>query len=95
MIQFQRALVFPAGDRMELFLFSDGEELLVVGLSGSGLEELTVELGHVPSREEKVDLAGLFLKEKIDAGEPLVPEELTMRAGDLKQIARKLGLLPS
>lgn len=93
-VRFVRAVVFPAGDRMELFIFSDGQETLVVGVSGSGLDAVIRELRRHPSREEKVDLAGLFLKEKIEAGRPMVPEELTMRAGELGETARKLGLLP-
>jgi len=92
-VRFVRAVVFPAGDRMELFLFSDGKETLVVGVSGSGLDELIREMHRHPGREEKIDLAGLFLKERIEAGRPMAPEALTMRAGELRETARKLGLL--
>ncbi len=78
---------------MELFLFSDDKETLVVGVSGSGLDDLIREMSRHPSREEKIDLAGLFLKERMETGRPMIPEELTMRARELRETARKLGLL--
>ncbi len=91
-MRFVRAVVFPTGDQMELYVFSDGKEILVVGISGSALGGLVHDMRRYPSREEKIDLAGLFLKEKIEARRPMDPQELTMRAEELRATARKLSL---
>jgi hypothetical protein len=45
------------------------------------------------SREEKIDLAGLLLKRRIEAGFPLVSENLLIRDEELASLASELGLL--
>ena len=92
-VEFKKAGFLAVGDQPELYFFSvDGEEV-VVGLSGAALRELQRRWRYL-AREEKIDLAGLFLKRQIEAGKPLVAENLYIREQELEGLVSALGLRP-
>ncbi len=66
-IQFVRSGFLTQGDRPELFFFRVNGEETVVGISGLSLARF--ERGRARlSREEKIDVAGRWLKRQIEAG---------------------------
>ena len=86
--EFRKAGFLTMGDRPELYFFSvDGEEI-VVGISGSALKRF--EQARRLSREEKIDLAGLWLKQQIEAGAKLDSQNLLLRDEQLAQMAGEL-----
>ncbi len=66
-----------------------GEEV-VVGISGSALKRS--EQGRRLSREEKIDLAGLWLKRRIEAGAALDSQNLFLRDEELAEMAGDLSI---
>ena len=90
--QFSKAGFLAAGDQPELYFFGVGGEEVVVGISGDALREFQRRRRYL-SREEKIDLAGLLLKRRIEAGVPLVSENLYIWRGALQELVRELGLL--
>ena len=66
-----------------------GEEV-VVGISGSALKRF--EQGRRLSREEKIDLAGLWLKRRIEAGVALDSQNLFLRDEELAEMAGDLSI---
>jgi len=40
----------------------------------------------------KIDVAGLFLKRRIEAGTELVPEDLRIERGEFESLVRQLGI---
>jgi hypothetical protein len=92
-VEFRRAGLLAAGDHPELYFFSvDGEEA-VVGLSGAALRSWQGARRYL-SREEKVDVAGLLLKRRIEEGAPLSSASLYVRESDLSALLADLGILP-
>jgi hypothetical protein len=95
-VQFLRAGFLTAGDRPELYFYrvegpnGQGEEV-VVGISGRALRCFENERRFL-SREEKIDLAGLLLKQKIEAGKALDSQNLFARDEELAQLAGELGI---
>ena len=90
--QFKKAGFLAAGDQPELYFFGVDREQVVVGISGAALRQFQLDRRYL-SREEKIDLAGLLLKQRIEAGLPLVSESLYIRGDELEGLARELGLL--
>jgi hypothetical protein len=94
--QFLRAGFLTAGDQPELYFYrvegdnSQGEEV-VVGISGKALRRFENEKRFL-SREEKIDLAGLLLKQKIEAGKALDSQSLFAQDEELAQLAGALGI---
>jgi hypothetical protein len=94
--QFLRAGFLTAGDQPELYFYrvegdnGQGEEV-VVGISGNALRRFENEKRFL-SREEKIDLAGLLLKQKIEAGKALDSQSLFARDEELAQLAGALGI---
>jgi len=89
--EFRRAGFLTVGDRPELYFFVVSGEEVVLAISGgalSGFEEARRRL----SREEKIDIAGLMLKQAIEAGKALDSQNLLIRADSLAQLARELGI---
>ncbi len=90
-VEFIRAGWLTAGDRPELYFFKvDGEDV-VVGISGSALQILQQGRRSL-SREEKLDIAGLYLKKQLEAGRPLQVETLFIQADELSGLLRELGI---
>lgn len=91
-VGFTKAGFLPLGDQPELYFFSVAGDEVVVGISGQALRRFQQGRRYL-SREEKIDLAGLLLKRRIEAGTPLVSENLFLRDEELAGLARELGLL--
>ncbi|MGO9641238.1 MAG: hypothetical protein ACLP1Y_08045 [Candidatus Acidiferrales bacterium] len=91
-VEFVKSGFLTVGDRPELFFFRvDGEEA-VVGISGGALDRFQTGRRRF-SREEKVDLAGLWLKRQLEAGTPLDSAHLLLRDEDLGRTAAELGFV--
>jgi hypothetical protein len=91
-VGFKKAGFLALGDQPELYFFSLGGEEAVVAISGETLRRFQRGRRSL-SREEKIDLAGLLLKRRIEAGFPLVSENLLIRDEELASLASELGLL--
>jgi hypothetical protein len=92
-VTFLRAGFLTTGDQPELYFFRVGGEKqeVVVGISGGSLRRF--EQGRKSlSREAKIDLAGLLLKRRIEAGAALDSRNLFLRDEELEQVASELGL---
>jgi hypothetical protein len=89
-VEFRRAGFLTAGDNPELYFFQVGQKEVVVGISGGALKR--AEQKRRFSREEKIDLAGLWLKRKIEAGAELESKNLFLRDEELAEVAGELGI---
>jgi len=90
--EFHKSGFLAAGDRPELYFFRIGEGDVIVGISGEAL--LVLQRAHrYLSREEKIDVAGLCLKKRIEAGLPLTAENLSIRQPDLDLLIKELGIV--
>lgn len=90
-VEFVKSGFLTAGDRPELFFFRvDGEET-VVGISGSSLDRFQRGRSRL-SREQKIDIAGLWLKRQLEAGAPLDSAHLLLRDEELGRVTADLGL---
>jgi hypothetical protein len=101
-VYFVRAGFLAQGDRPELFFFrvtpagssdsppQQGEET-VVGISGSSLARF--ERGRTRlSREQKIDVTGLWLRRQIEAGSYLDSRSLYIQDDELANLAGELDL---
>jgi len=89
-VEFRRAGFLALGDNPELYFFTVAGEEVVVGISGNALKR--IEQGRRLSREEKIDLAGLWLKRRIEAGATLDSQNLFLRDGELAEMAGDLSI---
>lgn len=89
-VQFRRAGFLTLGDTPELYFFEVAGEETVVGISGSALKRF--EQRRRLSREEKIDLAGLWLKRQIEAGIALDSQNLFLRDEELAKMAGGLSI---
>ncbi|MCL6481045.1 MAG: hypothetical protein K6U02_04900 [Firmicutes bacterium] len=90
-VEFSRAGWLSAGDRPELYFFRvDGDDV-VVGISGRALQ-LWQTGRRFLSREEKIDVAGLYLKKQLEAGRPLRAETLYIQANELSGLLQELSI---
>jgi hypothetical protein len=64
---------------------------VIVGISGDALRRFQNERRFL-SREEKIDLAGLLLKRRIEDGVALEPPNLFLRDEQLAELAGELGI---
>lgn len=91
-VEFRRAGFLTAGDRPELYFFrvAGEQDEIVVGISGSALHRFEQGRRRL-SREEKIDVAGLWLKRQIAAGAPCDSSNLFLRDEQLADLAGELG----
>ena len=99
--EFLRAGFLTLGDSPELYFFRlrelqeneahGKEEEAVVGISGRALGSFEAGRRRL-SREEKIDLAGLLLKQRIEAGKALDSQNLFIRDEELARLSKELGL---
>ena len=88
-VEFVRSGFLAQGDRPELFFFRiDGEEA-VVGISGASLARFQHARPRL-SREQKIDLAGRWLKRQMEAGKPLNSGSLYIQDDELANLANEL-----
>ncbi len=91
-VDFKKAGFLTLGDQPEIYFFSVAGEEVIVGISGGTLRRFQRGRRYL-SREEKIDLAGLLLKRKIEAGAALVSENLLIRDEELAGLASDLGFI--
>jgi hypothetical protein len=89
-VEFRRAGFLTVGDTPELYFFRVAGDEVVVGISGSALKRM--EQGRRLTREEKIDLAGLWLKRQIEAGVALDSQNLFLRDEELAGLAGDLSI---
>ena len=88
-VEFVRSGFLTQGDRPELFFFRVNGEETVVGISGKSLT--TFERGRRRlSREEKIDVAGRWLKRQLEAGLPRDSRSLYIQDDELANLASEL-----
>jgi len=88
-VEFTRAGFLTVGDRPELYFFRVAGDEVVVGISGTALRGF--EQGRrCLSREEKIDVAGLWLKRQIAVGASCDSHNLFVRDGELAALAGEL-----
>jgi len=90
-IEFVRSGFLAQGDRPELFFFRTNGEETVVGISGSSLARFEHGRSRL-SREQKIDVAGRWLKRQIEAGMPLDSRSLYIQDDELANLASELNL---
>jgi len=90
-VQFVRSGFLAQGDRPELFFFRVSGEEAVVGISGNSLARFEHGRRRL-TREEKIDVAGEWLKRQIEAGVPLDSRSLYIQDDELANLAGKLDL---
>ncbi|HVA94101.1 MAG TPA: hypothetical protein VNI36_04280 [Candidatus Dormibacteraeota bacterium] len=90
-VEFIRAGFLTQGDRPELFFFRVEGEETVVGVSGMSLARFERRRRRL-SREEKIDVAGLWLKRQMEAGLPLDSRSLYIQDDELANLASELDI---
>jgi hypothetical protein len=88
-VQFVRSGFLAQGDRPELFFFRINGEEAVIGISGASLARFESGRPRL-SREQKIDVAGRWLKRQIEAGKPLDSGNLYIRDDELAYLANEL-----
>ncbi len=91
-VQFVKAGFLAQGDQPELYFFRVDAAEVIVGVSGDALKNFQRAHRYL-SREEKMDVAGAHLKRQIEAGQPLVSENLFIRGPQLELLAGELNIL--
>ena len=89
-VEFRKAGFLTLGDNPELYFFAVAGEETVVGISGSALKRAQARRGL--TREEKIDLAGSWLKRQIEAGVSLQSEHLFLWDEELVEMASQLSI---
>ena|SRR5208282_3507091 len=88
---FKKSGFLAVGDQPELYFFDLGSRSIVVCVSGEALQDW--QRGHrYLSREEKIDVAGLFLKQRIEEGRELAAEDLRIARSELESLLESLGV---
>jgi len=91
-VDFVRAGFLAQGDRPEVFFFRVNGEEAVVGISGMSLTRFERGRRRL-TREEKIDVAGRWLKRQIEAGLPLDSGSLYIQDDELAYLANELDLV--
>jgi hypothetical protein len=91
-VDFVRAGFLAQGDRPELFFFRVKGEETVVGVSGASLTRFECGRRRL-TREQKIDVAGRWLKRQIEAGVPLDSRSLYIQDDELAYLANELDLI--
>ena len=88
---FKKAGFLAAGDQPELYFFEGSARPIAVCISGEALAAWQRAHRYL-SREEKIDVAGLFLKKRIEEGRELTAEELRIAGSELELLLQTLGI---
>ncbi|MBZ5662858.1 MAG: hypothetical protein LAO08_20855 [Acidobacteriia bacterium] len=87
--EFVRAGFLAQGDRPELFFFRVNGEETVIGISGGSLARFESGRPRL-TREQKIDVAGRWLKRQMEAGLPLDSRSLYIQDDELAYLANEL-----
>src|ERR1039457_3254484 len=85
-VEFVRAGFLAQGNRPELFFFRVNGEEAVVGISGTSLTAFERGRRRL-TREEKIDVAGRWLKRQMEAGLPRGSRSLYIQDDELANLA--------
>src|SRR4051812_6986887 len=88
-VEFIRSGFLAQGDQPELFFFRVNAEEVVVGISGASLARFEQGRSRL-TREQKIDVTGLWLKRQIDAGMPLDSRHLYIKDHELAYLGNEL-----
>ena len=88
-VEFVRSGFLAQGDRPELFFFRVNGEETVVGISGTSLAKFERGRRRL-AREEKIDVAGRWLKRQMEAGLPRDSGSLYIQDHELAHLASEL-----
>jgi hypothetical protein len=91
-VEFVRSGFLAQGDRPELFFFRVNGQETVVGISGTSLTQFERGRRRL-TREQKIDVAGRWLKRQIEAGAPLDSRSLYIQDDELANLANELNLI--
>jgi hypothetical protein len=91
-VEFVRSGFLAQGDRPELFFFRVSGEETVVGISGTSLTRFERGRSRL-TREQKVDVAGRWLKRQMEAGAPLDSRSLYIQDDELANLANELDFI--
>jgi hypothetical protein len=89
---FIRSGFLAQGDRPELFFFRVNGEDTVVGISGASLARFGRGRRRL-TREQKIDVAGRWLKRQMEAGLPLDSRSLYIQDDELAHLANELDIV--
>ncbi len=90
--EFVRSGLLAQGDRPELFFFRVSGEETVVGISGTSLTRFERGRSRL-TREQKIDVAGRWLKRQMEAGSPLDSRSLYIQDDELANLANELDFI--
>ena len=90
-VAFKKAGVLASNDQPELYFFEVDTRQVMVCVAGEALAGWQ-NANRFLSREEKIDVAGLFLKRKIETEAELVPGDLRIERGELESLLGALGI---
>ncbi len=88
---FKKAGFVATGDQPELYFFEESARPIIVCVSGEALAAWQNAHRYL-SREEKIDVAGLFLKLRIEEGGALAAESLRVSESELEKLLGLLGI---
>jgi hypothetical protein len=91
-VEFIRSGFLAQGDQPELFFFRVNAEEVVVGISGSSLARFEQGRNRL-TREQKIDVTGLWLKRQMEAGMPLDSRYLYIRDDELAYLGSELDFI--
>ena len=91
-VEFIRSGFLAQGDRPELFFFRVNGEETVVGISGGSLARFERGRRRL-TREQKIDVAGRWLKRQMEAGLPLDSRRLYIQDHELANLANELNFI--
>lgn len=89
--EFLKSGFLAMGDNPELFFFRVSGDEVIVGISGDGLRRFERGRPQRLSREEKIDITGLWLKRQWESGAPLDSAHLLIRDDELRRLTGELG----
>ena len=90
-VEFVRSGFLAQGDRPELFFFRVNGEETVVGISGMGLTRFERGRRRL-TREQKIDVAGRWLKRQLEVGSALDSRSLYIQDDELANLASELHI---
>jgi len=91
-VGFIRSGFLAQGDRPELFFFRVNGEETVVDISGASLARFEHGRRRL-TREQKIDVAGRWLRRQIQAGLPLDSRSLYIQDDELANLANELDIV--
>jgi hypothetical protein len=90
-VKFVKAGLLAGAEPTELYFFDAEGERLIVAVSSGALRAWQVAARYL-SREEKIDIAGLYLKRRLEAESAPAAESLMLGEEELVECIHMLGI---